>query len=262
MSSPDDMLGALGLDRAAVYDAFFSREYEQQETTAFLRWLFAETRLERPSILDAGCGTGRLFAALRALGEVTGLELDPVYAAAARNRGEPLGVGVLACSLLELSLVAAFDVVLLMNGPLVYLTQEDDRQDVICRIFRALRPGGLVFFDLPNFLYLLKNYREPQPIERMIGNYRFQRTMQHRLDPHHALWIHEETVSWEADKNIWNSYQELYHFSVITAPELFSQLGQAGFVSLQTFNHWADRESSPLSGPRIMVAAQKPITLS
>ena len=86
-------------------------------------------------VLDLGCGDGALTASLVAVGAVvTGVELDPSMAAAARARG----LAVVERSMTELEFDGAFDAVF-SNAALHWVR---DQQAVAAGIHRALVPGG------------------------------------------------------------------------------------------------------------------------
>lgn len=74
-------------DRAALYEAAFS--WDAAPEAAFYAGVLGPGRL-----LDVGCGTGRVLAALVAAGrEATGLELSPAMATIAQARGLDVTVG-------------------------------------------------------------------------------------------------------------------------------------------------------------------------
>ncbi|MEH0822705.1 MULTISPECIES: class I SAM-dependent methyltransferase [unclassified Micromonospora] len=98
-------------------------------------------------ILDAGCGTGRVGAALAARGhQVVGVDADPalVEAAQADHPGPRWLVGDLA----ELDLAAAgepepFDAAVVAGNVMAFVAPGTER-DVLARIAAHLRPDGVV----------------------------------------------------------------------------------------------------------------------
>jgi SAM-dependent methyltransferase len=111
--------------------------------------LWAERGGEHPpSILDAGCGTGRVAIELRARGfDVVGVDLDPAMLAAARQKAPDatwidgdvadvtIGDGVDRPRL--------FDLVVLAGNVMIFVAPgTEDR--VVANLARHLRPGGLV----------------------------------------------------------------------------------------------------------------------
>lgn len=140
-----------------------------------LRFVRAEAgRLGKPlSMLDAGCGTGRLCQLLGPLGEVTGCDIHPLALQATARRGiarvlrkdlasDELGIG-------QFDLITAMDVLYhrLVNSELAALRN----------LHRALRPRGLLLLQVPAFeclrgthdlaVHTRRRYRR-QEIVRMI----------------------------------------------------------------------------------------------
>lgn len=100
------------------------------------------------TILDAGCGSGRLTAALTRMGhEVLGVDRDPALVAAAQqlHPDTPYAVrdllDVTPAWLTAHGHPAAYDVVLLAGNVLVFLAP-DTEQLVLERLRDVLRPGG------------------------------------------------------------------------------------------------------------------------
>ncbi|HTX01686.1 MAG TPA: class I SAM-dependent methyltransferase [Acidimicrobiales bacterium] len=98
-------------------------------------------------ILDAGCGTGRVAAALAERGHaVVGVDVDPVLIAAAAA-DHPGPAWVLA-DLAELDLPATgfaepFDAAVLAGNVMTYLA-EGSEQEVLARVAAHVRPDGIV----------------------------------------------------------------------------------------------------------------------
>lgn len=259
--TPDTLLARVGLSRADIYELFFSREWELPSTIDFLLWLARHHALPAPPrVMDIGCGTGRLIPPLRRQGwEIWGLEPDPVYRERAQTHARAVGASVLSGGFLSLPVAPPWDLLLAINGPLVYLPRAEERQAALSRCFAALRPGGWLFLDLPNFLFILKNYQTPEPRTAHLGGLEIRRQARHRFDFHDALWLHEEKVEWRpGGDGSWQGYEELYTFAIVSPPELTAMLTGVGFSRLETYNSWTDRAPERLSGPRVMIAAQKP----
>ncbi|WP_051047993.1 class I SAM-dependent DNA methyltransferase [Rhodococcus sp. AW25M09] len=92
------------------------------------------------SILDAGCGTGRLGAELARRGHrVTAVDLDPVLAEAARARTE---LEVHVADLTTLDLGRTFDAAVAAGNVLVYMNPGTERA-ALERIWAHLTEGGV-----------------------------------------------------------------------------------------------------------------------
>jgi len=96
--------------------------------------------LEPRSVLDAGCGTGRVAIELAAAGiEVIGVDVDASMLAEAARRGPD--VEWIEADLARLDLGRTFDVVLLAgNVPL--FCPSPSRRDLVAACARHVAPGG------------------------------------------------------------------------------------------------------------------------
>src|SRR3954451_11851657 len=96
-------------------------------------------------VLDLGCASGALGAALRARGAyVIGVERDPAYAAAARERLDEVVEADLET--LEPAALGRFDV-LIAGDVLEHLV---DPWTVLARLAHVVEPGGVAIVSLPN----------------------------------------------------------------------------------------------------------------
>ncbi len=97
---------------------------------------------EPASVLDAGCGTGRVAIELHRRGvEVTGVDLDPVMLAAAREK-EP-SLSWIEADLADLELGRRFDLVVAAGNVLIFVAPGAEPA-VIAGLARHLHPGGVL----------------------------------------------------------------------------------------------------------------------
>ncbi len=97
---------------------------------------------QRVSVLDAGCGTGRVAIELARRGfDVVGVDLDAAMLAAARAKAPQLAwhIGDLA----TLDLGRSFDAVVLAGNVMVFVTPGDEAA-VVARCAAHLAAGGLL----------------------------------------------------------------------------------------------------------------------
>jgi SAM-dependent methyltransferase len=96
----------------------------------------------RSSVLDAGCGTGRVAIELAARGfEVVGVDLDPVMLDEARHKAPTLEW--VHADLAELRLRRVFDAAVLAGNVMLFVGPGTEGE-VLARIAEHVRPGGLV----------------------------------------------------------------------------------------------------------------------
>lgn len=99
--------------------------------------------------LDVACGTGKSSLPLVELGyEVTACDVSPTMVAVARERLPIAGERVFVADMRRLPALPHFDVVTCLDDAINYLLTEGDVRATFAGIGRALRPGGLVAFDL------------------------------------------------------------------------------------------------------------------
>jgi SAM-dependent methyltransferase len=103
-----------------------------------------------PSILDAGCGTGGMAAAMSTLGQVTSLDLSRTALDFCRLRGLSLlvegSVGALPFRPDVFDAVVSLDV--------LYHTAVVDDQRAVCELVRVMRPGGVLVLNVPAYDWL------------------------------------------------------------------------------------------------------------
>jgi SAM-dependent methyltransferase len=115
-------------------------------------------------ILDLACGGGRHSLAMARRGAlVTGVDLGPAAIAAARRRAKRAGLAVefVQADLRCLHYEAVFDAATLIFGCFTEMPRSQ-AQDVLQRIRRSLRPGGLFVLDVytPRFFAALDGLQE------------------------------------------------------------------------------------------------------
>lgn len=114
------------------------------ERTAAGEYLHGEAdfvqRYQPHSVLDAGCGTGRIGIELASRGVVVaGVDLDPEMIEVARDRGPQVTWHV--SDLAEVDLERTFDVVLAAGNVMIFLTPGSQAQ-VIARLAAHIGAGG------------------------------------------------------------------------------------------------------------------------
>ena len=99
-------------------------------------------RFAPASVLDAGCGTGRVGRELARRGlDVVGVDIDPEMLATARRKG-PDGDWRLA-DLAAVDLSRAFDAIVMAGNVMIFLTPGTE-SIVVTNMARHLKPGGVV----------------------------------------------------------------------------------------------------------------------
>lgn len=126
-----------GDDYQARFDALAESGADVHGEATFVR------RFSPSSVLDAGCGTGRVAVELARHGiSVVGVDVDPAMLATARRVAPSLSwvEGDLATVGLP---AASFDVAVLAGNVLLFVTPGSERA-VLANVASAVRPGGRV----------------------------------------------------------------------------------------------------------------------
>ena len=112
------------------------------------------------SVLDAGCGTGRVARELARRGvDVVGVDIDDDMLATARRRS--LELTWVCADLASVDLGRTFDVILLAGNVLIYLAPGSE-QRVVANLARQLAPDGAIVagFQLQPAMLTVDRYDE------------------------------------------------------------------------------------------------------
>lgn len=99
-------------------------------------------RFSPKSVLDAGCGTGRVGRELARRGlEVVGVDIDPEMLATARRKGE--GAAWVLGDLADVDLGRTFDAIVMAGNVMIFLAPGTE-DAVVANMARHLEPGGVL----------------------------------------------------------------------------------------------------------------------
>lgn len=245
-----------------VYNAF---DADPAPIVDFLRWTAAEFHLPADlHVLDVGCGPGRLLGEFAKLGwQVTGLELDPDFYAQAKERAADLpGVSVRQGGFGDIGETATYQLIAAVNSPFAYLLTHADQVDALARCHRALRPGGVLFLDLPNLLWFLKHERAPIVRYAEADGYAIRFVERHDYDLHDARFIQTNEYKITPDQGEPLVIENRHIHRITPAPDLLRLLREAGFEQIHTYTRYEARAEERLTERTMLVCAQKGGTIS
>jgi SAM-dependent methyltransferase len=225
---------------------------------AFLQRIAGEYHVSRPPrVLDVGCGPGRLLRPLAQLHwDVTGMEPNPDFLASARAIArESRRLRVRPGGFEDIEDADAFDLVLGVNSSFAHLVRPEERADALRRVYRALRPDGVVFLDLPDFPWFLRHHPPPRSFSSTLHGTAVTLCRRHVVDYHDATFTTTDRYLFEDG----SPPVELVHvYGVSTPVELTDSLSKVGFTRIHTYDGYDSQAPERIGGSRMLLAAQRP----
>ena len=149
-------------DFASIYDGLMS-DVNYNDWAAFYRQLMVLNGIPSGRVCECACGTGSMTLPLARLGYVmTGVDLsqDMLFQASQKARAAGVGIPFICQDMRQLHLHRAMDAVLATCDGVNYLLKDEDALAFFQAAFKALRPGGGLFFDIST----------PAKLEHTLGN--------------------------------------------------------------------------------------------
>ncbi|MGF1482313.1 MAG: class I SAM-dependent methyltransferase [Cyanophyceae cyanobacterium] len=165
MSAPFDFEGLFDNDYLYFYDPNLTAERSEREVELIWQLLALEGGM---SVLDLACGHGRITNRLAQRGgEMTGLDVTPLFLERARQDTEQMGVEVeyVEGDMRSLPWTERFDCIVNWFTAYGYFNDKDNRR-VLAEVYRALKPGGKFLIEHPNRDRVLKNFQSAWVTER------------------------------------------------------------------------------------------------
>ncbi len=254
LSPMDDIANMFSVnDYIYFYSDYLTPERSDMETARVVHLLGMERSME---VLDVACGFGRIANRLALLGHrVTGVEYQPGFleiarSDAARNRllaarGHGKAVFIQG-DMRAMDFTGQFDRAIMMFNCFGYFPDEENLL-VLQNIFQALKPGGLLGFDIANRDGALNDFHSHYVSEKngnlMINRFSFD-VMTGRL--RNDRIVVREGVRKDLPFSI-----RLY-----SVTEMRDLLSRMGFTLENVYGEW-DGTPIELSSPAMVIVARK-----
>jgi SAM-dependent methyltransferase len=229
------------------------------------RWVvvagqLAATLPDRAVHLDAACGTGTLAKDLRKLGWASfGMDLSQAMTKASRKAHPELPI---ACAdMRALPLHDGVDIITCLFDSMNFLLSQEDLEAAFLSFSKALRPGGLLYFDVVTEQMVLQHFADQKWTD---DNGRFETTWASTYAPEQGLS--------KTRIQIRNGPSCTVHEQIHNTKDIESALTKAGFTLLGRFDaeSWKrprkksvriycrpDKNPSPLTNPHPNPASSK-----
>lgn len=213
---------------------------------------------ENLHFLDVGCGPGRLLLPMANSGwRVTGLEPDRDYVTAASQlqAHSPQIIAVHQGGFDAIYEQSHYHLIAAVNNPFAYLLDNATRLDALKCIFSALKPGGVMFLDFFNFLWILRYYRDPEEgrITLPDGD-TLRRIISYKIDWHDSTVTHTDIFY----RNETYLSTQTHKLAIVAPRTILSLIEEVGFVNIRSYNSYARAKPERINGGRIMISARKP----
>lgn len=207
-------------------------------------------------IIDIGCGTGILSAKLAKIGgEVTAVDLSADMLQVAKERAESLRLPITLINQPMQELVGHhdFDVAVISIDSLNYVTEESEVEETFRRIYKALRPGGVLIFDVHSTFKTDVIFMESPFV---FDDERIAYIWQTELgDEPHSVYS-ELAFFVKTETGVYERFDEVHQQRTFPVQAYVSMLTEAGFQIERIFADWED-ESPEEESERIFFQVRK-----
>jgi len=246
-----------GRDFAEVYSSHGYNAFSARVADRLPRVL-ARLRVKPHRVLDLTCGEGTFAIKMAKKGyRMTGVDRSSAMLAVARRKAREAHVRVrfIERDVRSLRFHEEFDLVTSWYDSLNYLLRLDDLEKTFAGTFRALRPGGVLLFDMNTPGTLAKGWqRHPSFVE---------------VDTRDAFVVHRST--WDARKHVatlrvtcfavrngrWLRIDEIHRERAYTLPQIRACLRKVGLRELACWGSFRDLTPPRRGGRKYWFACRR-----
>jgi len=236
---------------AASYDRL-TNDVDYAAVVDFYNAILAQEGLSPRTAADLACGTGSVAVLLAKQGmAVTAVDLSEEMLCEAQQKAGELPITFVCQPLQGLHLPRGVDLAVCALDSLDYITEPEDCQEAIRRVYRCLNPGGCFIFDV----------NTPEKLRAMDGQVFLDED-----DDVYCVWrgeFDEETNIctygmdlFQRRGSTWQRSFEEHQEYAYSAEQLVGYLKQAGFTHIAVYGDRQFRDPAP-GEQRIYLKARK-----
>jgi 2-polyprenyl-3-methyl-5-hydroxy-6-metoxy-1,4-benzoquinol methylase len=199
-----------------------------------IEYILTFCRVVPMSILDLGCGPGIYLEKLAEAGHIcTGIDFSANSIGYAENqaREKSLEISYICKNYLELDFESQFDLIILIYTDLGVLLPEE-REILLGKIHRALKPGGIFIFDVLNDRNLEQKFQEQQTCSYEFGGFWMPVPYLEMANgfhyPDEKVFLRQHTILDESDSirnyRFWTHYFDTQQMIKILSSSGFTQI--------------------------------------
>lgn len=226
----------------------------------YIKELLSEHGVPEGSLLDVPCGIGRYSFELAKIGyKVHGLDISPLFIDRARELSSERGVSD-RCSfeVMDMRKLSegveddSFDAVLNIFTSLGYWDEETDLS-ILKQFFNATRKNGLLFLDVINRDFIIKNYRSSDTYERLDG---LRMTEKRTLDLEKSRMNSTFTYYQKQGEDLIHQAEVSLDHRLYSIHEMKAMIEKAGWAYLEVYGGF-DKRPFTTDSNRMVILARK-----
>lgn len=217
----------------------------------------ADHGLEEPlTVLDMGCGAGRLFPGMTEMGwSVEGFEPDEKFYEAASVRASRLdGAEAVHGGWGDLDLRERFDLAIAINGPFAYLLTRGERRDALRRTRSSLREGGVLVLDVPDLKALRRRGEVVGTESAELDGRRVLLRQIRSFDLSRSRYVQVNEYRVERPDGDWDRVETTHHHCILTAKDLRELASEAQLRDVRVQEGYGEEAGG---GSRLLLTARK-----
>ena len=206
------------------------------------------------SVIDCACGTGKITIALAKAGyQMIGTDISEDMLMEARSNALKSGLRFLPFVCQDMSALETHhpvDAVISTCDGVNYLTEKEETERFFTRAHKALRPGGLLLFDISS-AYKLEKILGTETFTEVTEDYAY--IWNNAFDSSSKLCAMDLTF-FVREGDVWHRFSEQHLQRAYEAEELMKMLTGCGFEVTGVYDAFT-RESVKAESERIQFAA-------